>query len=115
LALALVSGLLAPQRASAGERGQGGTLRLLLWQAPTIINPHLSVGTKDLAASRIVYEPLATFDKVGRLIPLLASKIPSLENGGVPADGRSVTWKLKQGIKWADGTPFTADDLRFTF
>jgi peptide/nickel transport system substrate-binding protein len=115
--LALLAGLalqIGPAPAVA-ERGRGGTLRLLFWQAPTIINPHLSVGTKDLAASRIVYEPLATFDKDGRLIPLLASEIPSLENGGVPADGRSVTWKLKQGIKWADGMPFTADDLRFTF
>jgi peptide/nickel transport system substrate-binding protein len=115
LALAVLLGLVAPERASAAERGQGGTLRLLFWQAPTIINPHLSIGTKDLSASRIVYEPLASFDKDGRLIPLLASEIPSRENGGVPADGRSVTWKLKQGIKWADGAPFTADDVRFTF
>ena len=44
----------------AAERGTGGTLRLLFWQAPTIVNPHLSAGTKDLSASRITYEPLAT-------------------------------------------------------
>jgi len=108
--------LLAGGIASADvERGQGGTLRLLYWQAPTVVNPHLSIGTKDLSASRIVYEPLASFDKDGRLIPLLAAEVPTLENGGVAADGRSVTWKLKSGVKWADGTPFTADDVRFTF
>ncbi len=90
-------------------------LRLLYWQAPTVVNPHLSIGTKDLSASRIVYEPLASFDKDGRLIPLLAAEIPSLENGAVAADGRSVTWTLKKDVKWADGVPFTADDVLFTF
>ena len=102
------------QTAAAG-RGQGGTLKLLYWQAPTIVNPHLSIGTKDLSASRIVYEPLASFDKDGRMIPLLAAEIPSLANGSVAPDGRSVTWKLKKGIQWADGKPFTANDVVFTF
>src|SRR5437773_9522335 len=43
------------------RRGGGGALRLLYWQAPTILNPHLAVGVKDVAASRIFYEPLADF------------------------------------------------------
>jgi peptide/nickel transport system substrate-binding protein len=101
--------------AGAAEQGQGGALRLLFWQAPTVVNPHLSIGSKDLTASRVVYEPLATFDRDGRLIPFLAAEIPSLKNGGVAPDGRSVTWTLKQGVTWADGRPFTADDVLFTF
>jgi peptide/nickel transport system substrate-binding protein len=96
-------------------RGVGGTLRLLYWQAPTILNPHLTTGTKDLAACRITYEPLASYDKDGNLIPFLAAEIPSLENGGIAPDGKSVTWKLKQGVKWSDGEPFTADDVLFTY
>ena len=96
-------------------RGQGGTLTLLYFQAPTIVNPHLSPGTKDLSASRIAYEPLASFDKDSKLTPLLAAEAPSLENGQIAADGTSVTWKLKQDIKWADGEPFTADDVLFTY
>jgi peptide/nickel transport system substrate-binding protein len=100
---------------ASSERGAGDTLRLLYWQAPTIVNPHLSVGTKDLSASRIAYEPLASFNAEGRLIPFLAAEIPSLENGGVAPDGRSVTWKLKQDVKWSDGEPFTADDVLFTY
>lgn len=99
----------------AAKRGAGGTLRLLYWQAPTIVNPHLSPGTKDWSASRIAYEPLASFDRDGQLIPFLAVKIPSLKNGGVAPDGRSVTWKLKRDVKWADGEPFTADDVLFTY
>lgn len=100
---------------SVQTRGQGATLTLLYFQAPTIVNPHLSPGTKDLSASRIVYEPLASFDKDSNLIPFLAEEAPSLENGQVAADGTSVTWTLKQDIKWADGEPFTADDVLFTY
>ena len=101
--------------AAGAQRGAGGTLRLFYWQAPTIINPHLSAGTKDLSASRITYEPLASYDEAGTLVPFLAAEIPSLENGGVAADGRSVTWRLKQGVQWSDGEPFTADDVVFTY
>lgn len=96
-------------------RGVGDTLRLLSWQAPTILNPHLATGQKDWAASRIVYEPLASFDEKGQLIPFLAAEIPSLENGDVAADGKSVTWHLKQDVKWSDGQLFTAADVLFTY
>ena len=95
--------------------GADDTLRMYFWQAPTILNPHLSAGTKDLTASRIVYEPLASPDNAGVLIPFLAAEIPSLENGGVAEDGLSVTWKLREDVKWADGEPFTAADVVFTY
>jgi peptide/nickel transport system substrate-binding protein len=91
------------------------TLRLLLWQAPTTLNPHLAPGIKDQTASRITYEPLASFDSSGRLIPFLAEEVPSLENGEVAADGTSVTWKLRRDIKWSDGQPFTSKDVLFTY
>ncbi|SRR5579883_1567380 len=97
------------------SNGGGDTLRLLYWQAPTILNPHLSQGTKDFHASRITYEPLASYDKTGKLIPFLAAEIPSVENGGLARDGKSVIWKLKQGIKWSDGQPFSAQDVVFTY
>ena len=97
------------------KRGGGGALRLLWWQAPTLLNPHFATGTKDQDASRIFYEPLAGWDADGNLIPALAAEIPSRENGGLAADGKSVTWKLKQGVKWHDGKPFTADDVVFNW
>jgi peptide/nickel transport system substrate-binding protein len=115
LSMLLCAWLLGGAGPAAAERGEDGTLRLLFWQAPTTINPHLSDGEKDQAASRIVYEPLASVDADGALVPFLAAEIPSLDNGGVAADGRSVTWKLKQGVQWADGEPFTADDVVFTY
>ncbi|MCJ2058643.1 peptide ABC transporter substrate-binding protein [Methylobacterium sp. J-048] len=97
------------------KAGGGGALRLLWWQAPTLINPHFAIGTKDQEASRIFYEPLAAWDPDGNLVPVLAAEIPSKENGGLAADGRSVVWKIKPGVTWHDGKPLTADDLVFTW
>jgi peptide/nickel transport system substrate-binding protein len=97
------------------KRGGGGALRILYWQAPTLLNPHFATGTKDQDASRIFYEPLAGWDAEGNLSLALAAEVPSRENGGLAADGKSVTWKLKQGVKWHDGKPFTADDVVFTW
>ena len=97
------------------KRGGGGPLRTLLWQGPTLLNPHFAVGQKDQVGSRIFYESLAVRDPEGNLVPILAAEIPSLENGGLAADGRSVVWKLKQGVQWHDGEPFTADDCVFNW
>jgi peptide/nickel transport system substrate-binding protein len=96
-------------------RGIGDTLRLLYWEAPTILNPHLTTSIKDADACRVTYEPLASFDKDGNLIPFLAAEIPSLENGDLDPGGEWVIWKLKQDVRWSDGEPFTADDVLFTY
>ena len=97
------------------KRGGGGTLKVLWWQGPTLLNPHFAVGTKDQDGSRIFYEPLAAWDPEGNLKPKLAAEIPSRENGGLAADGKSVIWKLKRDVKWHDGKPFTADDVVFNW
>ncbi len=97
------------------KRGGGGALKVLWWQGPTLLNPHFAVGTKDQDASRIFYEPLAVWSQSGDLVPVLAAEIPSVTNGGLAKDGMSVTWRLRQGVKWHDGTPFTADDCVFNW
>ncbi|MBV9174246.1 MAG: peptide ABC transporter substrate-binding protein [Chloroflexi bacterium] len=106
----------APTAAPAAARaGGGGPLSLLWWQAPTILNAHLSLATKDVGAIRIYAEPLADFNAQNQLVPVLSAEIPSVENGGVARDGTSVTWKLKQGVTWHDGQQFTASDVAFTY
>jgi len=97
------------------KAGGGGLLKLLYWQAVTLLNPHFAVGTKDQEGSRIFYEPLAGWDGEGNLVPILAAEIPSKENDGLSEDGLSVVWKLKRGVKWHDGKPFTADDVVFNW
>ena len=100
---------------TAMAQGKDDLLRLRLIQAPTTVIPYISTGYKDRIASRIVYEPLASHDAAGELVPILAAEIPSLENGCLSPDGKSVIWKLKPNVEWADGQPFTADDVCFTF
>lgn len=116
-ATAGASGAPATPGTGAGptRRGGGGTLKLIQWQAPTILNPHLSAGTKDDLVCTPVYEPLITFDVDAKPLPVLAAEVPTTENGGLAAGGKSVTVKLRQGVKWGDGQPFTADDVVFTW
>ena len=112
-----LAGLLAacsPQ-SPASNQERSKILKLLYWQAPTILNPHLSSGYKDSEASRITLEPLATYDENGEMVLFLAAEVPTRANGLLAADGKSVTWKLKQGVKWSDGKPFTAADVAFTY
>src|SRR5579871_6852929 len=96
-------------------KGAGGPLKLLFWQAPTLLNPHFAIGTKDQEAARIFYEPLAGWDGDGNLVPILAAELPTQSNGGLADDGKSVIWKLKRGVTWHDGKPFTADDCIFNW
>ena len=96
-------------------RGQGGDLKILYWQAPTILNTHQATGTKDYDAARLIMEPLASWGIDGKPFANgLAKEIPTLDNGGVSKDFTTVTWKLIDGLKWSDGSSVTADDVVFT-
>ncbi|MBC7605266.1 MAG: peptide ABC transporter substrate-binding protein [Ramlibacter sp.] len=97
------------------KRGGGGALKLLFWQGPTLLNPHFGTGTKDIEACQIFYEALVVFAPDGNMTPVLAAEVPTVANGGVSKDGRTITWKLKQGVTWHDGKPFTADDVIFNW
>ena len=105
----------APATYKPTKRGGGGILKVLWWQGPTLLNPHFAVGTKDQDGSRLFYEPLAGWDPEGNLKPLLAASVPNRQDGTLAADGKSVTWKLKQNVTWHDGKPFTADDVVFNW
>ncbi|WP_425052452.1 peptide ABC transporter substrate-binding protein [Psychromarinibacter sp. S121] len=105
---------LAPVSAMA-ERGSDGQLNIIYWQAPSTLNPFLSGGTKEVESASMIIEPLVRFDQDGNMVPWLAADIPTLENGGVAEDLKSITWTLKEGIVWSDGTPLTAADAVFTW
>ena len=100
--------------AANAERGSDGNLNVLYWQAVSILNPYLSGGTKDVEGSSVVIEPLAKYDEKGNMVPALVDEIPTVQNGGVSEDLKSITWKISPGVKWSDGTPFTANDVKFT-
>ena len=112
LSTAAVAGLVSS--AAFAERGSDGHLNIIYWQAPSILNPYLSGGTKDIESSSLTLEPLARYNEKAEMVPWLAEEIPTVANGGVSEDLTSITWKLKQGIKWSDGSDFTAADVVFT-
>ncbi len=107
--VAILTGMAMLTNVAHAQRGADGQLKLIYWQAPSILNPYLSGGSKDTEASSLVLEPLANFDENGNMVPVLAQAIPQ-----AAGDLKSITWKLKADIVWSDGTPFTAEDVVFT-
>lgn len=103
---------LAP--AAFAERGTDGEVKIIYSQAVSTMNAYLSSGTKDVEVGSLVVEPLAGFNEKGEVIPRLVTEIPSLENGGISEDLKTITWKLIPGLLWSDGTPVTANDAVFT-
>ncbi|WP_095589944.1 peptide ABC transporter substrate-binding protein [Actibacterium ureilyticum] len=101
--------------AASAERGSDGQVNIIYWQAPSILNPFLSGGTKEVESASLVIEPLVRFDETGEMVPWLAESIPTVENGGVAEDLTKITWTLKEGVLWSDGTPLTAEDAVFTW
>jgi len=106
---------LAPTNAPTAAPPAGGKLTILSWQAITTLNPHLATGVKDFNGATVILEPLARYNEQDELVPFLAAEIPTIENGGIAADGTSVIWKIKPGLKWSDGSDFTIDDIIFTW
>ncbi len=104
---------LAP--AAFAERASDGEVKIIYWQAPSILTPFLSGGTKDVEAASMILEPLARYNENGELVPWLVDEIPTVANGGVSEDLTQITWKLTPGILWSDGSPLTSEDVKFTY
>ncbi|PHQ98277.1 MAG: peptide ABC transporter [Marinosulfonomonas sp.] len=104
----------APAAAFA-ERGSDGHVNIIYWQAPSTMNNYLSGGTKEMDAAALVLEPLARYDETGAIVPWLVDEVPTVANGGVSADLKTITWKLTEGLKWSDGSALTAADVKFTW
>ena len=116
-AAAATAPVVAARGTAPTKRGGGGTLKVLSWQAPTLLNIHLSQGGNNSEAARIVEEPLAVISGSAAVpdVPILSAEIPSATNGQLAADGKRVIWKLRDGLKWSDGTPVTAADFVATW
>ena len=115
---AVATAVLAPMAFAdghMGERGRDGEVKIIYWQAVSILNPYLSGGTKDIEAASLVLEPLARYDETGAMVPYLATEIPTVGNGGVSDDLTSITWSIKPDVMWSDGTDVTANDVVFTW
>lgn len=98
-----------------GPPQPGGTLRYLLQEDPNSLNPVMGATTIALQVVAAILEGLTENHPDGTYLPILAAELPTAENGGISDDLLTVTWKLKEGVVWSDGTPFTSDDVVFTW
>ncbi len=100
---------------SPGPAQSGGTINYLLYEDPDSLNPYVGQTSIAVQVTTVILEPLAETLPNGDWSARLAAEIPSLENGGISADLLTVTWKLREGVKWHDGKPLTADDVKFSW
>jgi len=94
---------------------KGGRVVVVSAQEPKTLLPHLDLLTLSREVQRLVFDGLLTLDDKGEYVPRLAAEVPTVENGGVSPDGRIYTFKLRRGVKWQDGAPFTAADVEYTW
>jgi peptide/nickel transport system substrate-binding protein len=118
-ALALATAALAvpamPSAAQPGPpTGRKGQIIAGIWQEPTVFHPLMPGIEVDQGFWMSVFSALWDVDPKGAMIPMLAAEVPSVENGGISADGLAWKVKLRDGVTWHDGAPFTAEDVKFT-
>jgi peptide/nickel transport system substrate-binding protein len=71
--------------------------------------------TYSIYVGQMVLVGLGEWDETNTFVPELATEVPTAENGGVSADGLTITWHLKPDLKWSDGEPLTSADVQFTW
>ena len=120
-ALGLVAAAAAGLVTSRYAYGQGtppskptGQVVIGLSQEPTVFHPLMAGIEVDEGVWWSLYDPLWGVDPKGNFVPHLVTEVPSVENGGISDDGKSWHIKLREGVKWHDGTPFTAEDVKFS-
>jgi peptide/nickel transport system substrate-binding protein len=91
------------------------TLRIGMWEEPHTLNPVLSTMFFETDAYQLEFDGLVRYDDHGKPIPDLAIAVPSLANGGISRDGRTITYHLVHNARWHDGVPLTAADVIYTW
>jgi len=104
----------AAKPTDANAPKKGGTITMVVWQEPDQLNPTMSSMTVVDHVASLALEYLIGVDDKGALYPILATEVPSVANGGLSADGKTITYKLRKA-KWHDGNDFTCDDMVFTW
>lgn len=108
LCVVLASGACERPAASALPRTPRGEFRVLLPSRPLSLNPYVELDESALVVARSIFNQLLTINESGRLLPELA------QSWTASADGLTYTFALRPGIRWHDGVPFSAEDVKWT-
>jgi len=116
LACAAAAAPAACARPQTGAPGAPRTLRIGLTSEPSSLNPLFALDDYTNVVDRLVFDVLVTVDSSGnRLVPRLAREVPTLANGGISKDGKTVVYHLRRNVRWQDGVPFTSADVAFSY
>jgi peptide/nickel transport system substrate-binding protein len=114
---AALAGCVRSQPAAGGGGQIGGVARFALAADPQTLDPlfaHVDANSVEQQVARLAFEPFIDVDEHGAAVPVLLDRIPTLENGGLSRDGRTITYHLRAGVRWQDGVPVTAHDVEWT-
>jgi len=90
-------------------------LRLVMLSSPHTLNPLLNTNSEETNLGSLAFDYLVSADRDLRLTPELAIEVPSSANGGISRDGKIITYRLRHGVRWHDGKPFTSADVAFSY
>jgi peptide/nickel transport system substrate-binding protein len=104
-------------RAATTHAPAQSTVRFAIAADPQTLDPlfaHADANSVEQQLARLAFEPFIDIDARGRPIPELLDRIPTVANGGLSRDGRTIVYHLRAGVRWQDGAPVTARDVLFT-
>jgi peptide/nickel transport system substrate-binding protein len=120
MAIGGAAGLIAPNllgkpvHARTSQASPTGRVIVGLGQEPTVFNPLMVHIEVDDGVHFSVFDALFRVDPQGVIQPNLAVEVPNQKNGGISEDGLKWRIRLRDDVRWHDGKPFTADDVKFT-
>ena len=94
---------------------QPGVLRISIQSEPLNLDTLLASNTTDNMVDRLIFDPLISANPAGEPVPILATEVPTLENGGISKDGLTITYHLRSGVTFSDGVPLTSKDVKFSW
>jgi peptide/nickel transport system substrate-binding protein len=90
-------------------------VRIGMWEEPHTLDPIISTMSFEDDVFQLEYDGLIRYDGHAQAVPDLARAVPSLANGGISHDGKTLTWHLLPNVTWHDGAPLTAADVVYTW
>ncbi|MDB5039341.1 MAG: putative transporter peptide-binding protein, partial [Candidatus Eremiobacteraeota bacterium] len=105
------------ERTATAISGGFGTVRFALAADPQTLDPlfaHVDANSVEQQVARLAFEPFIDVDERGRSVPVLLDRIPTVENGGLSRDGRTIVYHLRAGVRWQDGVAVSAHDVVWT-
>jgi len=113
IALVFVGQAVVPSAARSAD-DPATTLRIALASSPNTLNPLLGTQVIESFVGSLALDGLVVATPDGAISPLLAAEVPTVANGGISRDGKTIVYKLRHGVRWHDGVPFTSRDVAFT-